>query len=103
MNEIVLIEKQLPRLRQHEYRFLRFLRNASMPISEKEIIEFYCDNVQMRNSKETYGYNSEDKYVRLYIPYTEKDIYIRAMAWFDNNMGKAIRRGILKRLHILED
>ena len=103
MNEIVLIEKQLPRLRQHEYRFLMFLRNASMPISEKEMVEFYIENIQMKISKETYGYNSKKEYVRLWIPYTDKDIYTLAMAWFDNNMGKAIRRGIVKRLHILED
>lgn len=101
MNEIILINKFLPKVTKAEYRFLKFIRNTSMPIEESKIIEYYSDNVQERDYRETYDYNSKAEYVRISIPYTREEIYSLAMAWFDRNMGKTIRKGIVTRLKII--
>lgn len=88
-----LLKDGISKLSKTEYRFLKLLSELSNPLTEKKIISFYQDNVQMHDGR--YEFKNGEWVVKAY---TERELRSLAISWFDRNLGAMIRKQLLSNV-----
>ena len=90
---LLKFDKKQP-IKANEFRFITCLKKAPKPITEDFIINYYIENIH-RNQGQLEHY-SQSKEEWSYSPIYKPVLKSMALTWFDRNLGKCIRKGILK-------
>jgi hypothetical protein len=85
-----LLQSNIVKLSKSEFRFLKLMKELDSPISDEKIINYYKSNVQRH-----YGKFELIKGKWIEVQYTNSEIRIKALVWFDRNLGCMIRKQIL--------
>ena len=84
-----------PKLNYYDLNFIAFAAGLRLPVTETQVINFYTDIVMEKDYKITTIYKN-GVYQTGFVNYTDSEIRTYAIAWFDRNLGRALRRGILR-------
>lgn len=85
-----LLKEGVINLSKTEYRFLKLLNELKNPLTNEKIISFYQENVQRYDGR--YEFKKGEWIV---VGYSDNQVKIMALAWFDRNLGCMIRKQML--------
>lgn len=85
-------------LQRADERFILFLKRATFPITEPQIIDWYQRYVQMSEKTTRTVYDKlNDMYIKEECEYDATTVRLYALAWFDRSLGRTIRKAIIPR------
>lgn len=80
-------------LRESDLKFIQCIKKAPKPITEQFIVTYYINNINRDKGDEwRYDFNLKDY---TWKPKDKGILRSMALQWFDRNLGKLIRKGVV--------
>lgn len=94
MKDIVVlkIDKSL-KLRESDIKFIQCIKKAPKPITEDYVVNYYVNKVnRLKGDEWRYDFKIQDYN---YLPKDPAILRSMALQWFDRNLGKMVRKGLV--------